>query len=273
MRNAETAAALDSELALLWWPGYALLRWQVNALYFPVPDSARAQVPPVLMVARLDAATPTLAQGLVDQALRAEQDGLNGKVYIDARGRKYNAGKDSGLGYNGYDESLRELARLLREKTTLEVVLNNRPELFQPGDCPEAALYCGWYKAAYVDAFTWNPGAIGYHIESFTATTLHQAKNTRWCNQMLQRGVAATLGPVGEPYLFGVPKPAEFFGSLLTGQWTLAECYYRTLLLNSWMMTLIGDPLYNPFRDRPQLSPADVKPSPAGGKKLWELKS
>jgi hypothetical protein len=36
------------------------------------------------------------------------------------------------------------------------------------------------------------------------------------------------------------------------------------------MMTLIGDPLYNPFRDRPHLSPEDVHPSPLGRKKVWE---
>jgi hypothetical protein len=87
---------------------------------------------------------------------------------------------------------------------------------------------------------------------------------------MLQRGVAATLGPVAEPYLAAFPRPAEFFGFLLTGRWTLVECYYRTLAFNSWMMTLLGDPLYNPFRDHPQLSPEDVQPSPLGSQPLWE---
>jgi uncharacterized protein (TIGR03790 family) len=208
----------------------------------------------------------------VDQALAAERDGLNGRMYLDARGLKYDPQADpSGTGYAGYDESLRELARLLQEKTKWEVVLDDRGELFQAGNCPNAALYCGWYSLAkYVDAFTWTPGAVAYHIASSEASTLHQPDSPVWCNQMLQRGVAATMGPVNEPYLHAFPRPAEFFASLLTGQWTLAECYYRTLLLNSWMMTLIGDPLYNPFRDRPQLSPEDVHPSPIGCKKVWE---
>ena len=78
-----------------------------------------------------------------------------------------------------------------------------------------------------------------------------------------EAGAAATLGPVAEPYTVGFPKPAEFFGLLTTGQYTLVECYYRTLLLNSWMTVLIGDPLYNPYAHSPKLKAEQVQPSPA----------
>lgn len=272
LHNGETQAALDSELSLLWWQRYGLYRWLINPLHFRAFEEARTQAPPTLMVSRLDAATPELARGLVDQALDAEREGLQGTFYIDARGLRYDPQADpTGSGYSGYDESLRELARLLQAKSSLPVVLDDREELFPPGSCPDAALYCGWYSVGhYVDAFNWVRGAVAYHIASFEATTLHAPESPVWCNQMLQRGVAATLGPVAEPYLAAFPRPAEFFGFLLTGQWTLAECYYRTLAFNSWMMTLLGDPLYNPFRDHPQLSPDDVQPSPQGSKPLWE---
>jgi hypothetical protein len=33
-------------------------------------------------------------------------------------------------------------------------------------------------------------------------------------------------------------------------------------------MTLIGDPLYNPYKKNPMVKAADVKPSPAKGKFL-----
>jgi uncharacterized protein (TIGR03790 family) len=272
LHNGETQAALDSELSLLWWQGYGLYRWLINPLHFRASEEARKQAPPTLMVARLDAATPELARGLVDQALAAEREGLRGTFYIDARGLRYDPQTDpTGSGYSGYDESLRELARLLQAKSPLPVVLDDREELFPPGSCPDAALYCGWYSVGhYVDAFTWVRGAVAYHIASLEATTLHAPESPVWCNQMLQRGVAATLGPVAEPYLAAFPRPAEFFGFLLTGRWTLVECYYRTLAFNSWMMTLLGDPLYNPFRDHPQLSPEDVQPSPLGSQPLWE---
>ena len=72
--------------------------------------------------------------------------------------------------------------------------------------------------------------------------------------------------PVAEPYTIGFPKPAEFFGFLVTGEYTLVECYSQTVLLASWMTTLVGDPLYNPYKATPKLRPAQVQPSPAGGK-------
>ena len=79
-----------------------------------------------------------------------------------------------------------------------------------------------------------------------------------------------TLGPVSEPYTIGFPKPAEFFGFLVTGEYTLVECYAKTLIFTSWQTTLIGDPLYNPYKKNPVLKVADVKPSPARGKYLFK---
>jgi hypothetical protein len=79
-------------------------------------------------------------------------------------------------------------------------------------------------------------------------------------------GVAATIGPVAEPYTVAFPKPAEFFGFLVTGKYTLVEAYSRSIFLTSWMMVLVGDPLYNPFARHGRLMPTDVLPSPAGTK-------
>ena len=98
------------------------------------------------------------------------------------------------------------------------------------------------------DAFDWQPGAIGYHMASGEASTLRRPDSQVWCKRMLEDGVCATLGPVAEPYLQSFPPPNEFFSALLTGEDTLVECYYRTKPFNSWIMTLIGDPLYRPFK-------------------------
>src|SRR6185295_18133595 len=94
-------------------------------------------------------------------------------------------------------------------------------------------------------------------------------KSKYWCKCLLENGVAATLGPVAEPYAVGFPKPAEFFGLLVTGKYTLVECYFYTLHFNSWMMTLVGDPLYRPYAAAPRLAPEQVKPSPKGGSFLF----
>jgi uncharacterized protein (TIGR03790 family) len=254
LRKNETQASFDSELSLVGWPDYPLFRWQPNPLYYRYDEVAEVRLK-TLMVSRLEAPTFELAKKLVDTAIAVEKTGLVGKVYLDARGMKFNPKTGKPGSYSAYDQSLRDLAERLRRHTKLEVVLNDEAKLFQEGDCPEAALYCGWYSLArYVDAFDWQPGAVGYHLASSEATTLRKPGSKVWCNAMLEDGICATLGPVGEPYLASFPLPDDFFSLLLTGRYTLAEVYYRTKPFNSWAMVLVGDPLYNPFKHKPPLA-------------------
>jgi uncharacterized protein (TIGR03790 family) len=267
LAKAETEAAVDSELMLLWWDAYPLYRWQANPLYWQVPEEARKKNPPVLMVSRLDGPSAALAMRLVDDAVAVEKQGLAGKVYVDARGIRYDPKKGDWFGYSGYDESLREMARLLEKEAKLPVTLDDKPALFEPGSCTDCALYCGWYSLGkYVDCCKFVRGAVAYHIASSEAVSLRNPKTRQWCKNLLDNGVVATLGPVAEPYTVGFPKPAEFFGFLVTGKYTLVECYSRTVMFSSWMTVLVGDPLYNPFRANPRLRPEQVRPSPAGSK-------
>jgi uncharacterized protein (TIGR03790 family) len=249
----ETGASLDSELALvLWSDDYELLRWQPNYLRAGYEVSPWRRMYPTIMVCRIDAPTPALARKLIDVAIATEKQGLQGKAYIDARGLTKPDGPTPLSGsYEDYDRALLTTARGLQEQTTVPTVLDESPELFSAGECPDAALYCGWYSLAkYVDAFDWKPGAVAYHLASGEAETLHMPDSQVWCKRMIEDGVAATMGPVYEPYLAAFPRPEQFFGLLLQGELTLVECYYRTLPYNSWMMTLIGDPLYRPFVNR-----------------------
>ena len=266
-----TAAAVDSELMLLWWPKYELTRWVNNPLYWQVSDEARKKSPTVVLACRLDGPTPDIAKRLVDDSLEAEASGLTGKAYFDARGQKFDVKKQNQwTGYEGYDESFREAAGLMT-KAGFDVTLDDKDAVFAPNTCPNAALYAGWYShAKFVDSCTFVKGAVAWHLASSEATTLRRKDSPVWCPNLLKKGVAATMGPVGEPYTVGFPKPAEFFGFLVTGEYTLVECYARTTLLTSWMTTLIGDPLYNPFAKAPKLKPADVFPSPKGSKVVKE---
>ena len=86
---------------------------------------------------------------------------------------------------------------------------------------------------------------------------------------LLIDGAAATIGPVGEPYTIGFPKPEEFYGFLVTGEYTLVESYARSQLFTSWMMVLVGDPLYNPYAKTPKLKSWEVLPSPRGAAKIF----
>lgn len=261
LEKNETYSSFDGELSLIRQNDYPLDRWQPNLLYHGFGGRAGGEQS-VVMVARLAAPTLALAKGLVDKAVATEAKGLSGKVYLDARGMTLEAEKTQPGSYESYDQSIRDLAERLKKHTALEVVLNDKPELFQPGECPDAALYCGWYSLAkYVDAFEWRPGAIGYHLASSEAATLQKPDATVWCSAMIEDGVTATLGPVYEPYLFSFPEPDEFFSLLLTGKHTLVEVYYRTQPFNSWVMVLVGDPLYNPFKNSPALEEANLPDS------------
>ncbi len=94
-----------------------------------------------------------------------------------------------------------------------------------------------------MDAFDWQKGSVGYHIASSECTTLKGSSNV-WCKKMLDKGVAATIGPVGEPYVQSFPDPQIFFHYLTEEYMTLAEAYLISLPYLSWKMVLVGDPLY-----------------------------
>lgn len=272
LSHAESQAAVDSELMLLWWDKYELRRWQMNLNHFQVPAKAREGKPAVLLTCRLDGPSPAVVKRMIDDAVAVEKEGLKGKVYVDARGIRFDPkGPDTGHGYGGYDESMREMAALLKEPGKLEVVLDDKPALFAPGSCPECALYCGWYSHAnFIDCCQFVKGAVAWHLASSEAVSLRRPDVKFWCKNLLEKGACATLGPVGEPYTVGFPKPAEFFGFLATGKYTLAECYGKTVLFASWMGTLVGDPLYNPYKANPRLKADDVKPSPKGGRSAFD---
>lgn len=251
-------AAVDSELSMLWYGQYPTAGWVNNPLHWAVQQAlAGRQTPPLLMTSRLDGPRPELGARMLRDSIAAERTGLVGTAYVDAGGPARLAAVGEAM-----DNRLKALAALISDNTRLRVVLDTKPTVFPAGACPDASLYVGWYSLRkYVPAFTWARGAVGYHIASFEATALRDPNSTEWCPQMIANGIAATIGPVEEPFLGAFPLPDEFFALLLTGQYTLAECYWRTLPFTSWQMILLGDPLYRPFAANPQL---DVKSLPPG---------
>ena len=248
--HKDAAASVDSELCVLWLDPreYSPHGRIPNPFYaWHRPQQKQEDMPyPLLMVSRIDAPTPDLAKQLIDRAIMAEQMGLAGKVYLDARGLK----RKQALGYGDYDQSLRNLGRFIENHTTYPVILENSKKRFRhPGDAPDVALYAGWYRLRhYEDAFSFNPGAIGYHIASGEAISIHRPREKGWCKNALERGITATIGPTSEPYLDAFPKPSEFFGLILSGRYSLIEAYYLSIRHVSWRMVLFGDPLYNPWK-------------------------
>jgi uncharacterized protein (TIGR03790 family) len=250
-RKLFQGAAIDSELALVREDLFPLEGWLPKKYFIGFQGKETKNFPQkVILTSRLDGPSEKVVRRIIDDSLQTEKEGLYGKAYFDARWPDPGDKKISGMGYAFYDRAIHNAARLLEKSKRMPVIIDSKEELFQPGQCPDAALYCGWYSLArYVDAFSWVRGAIGFHIASAECTTLKKKGSQVWCKMMLEKGVAATLGPVAEPYVNAFPIPDLFFSLLAGGHLTLTECYALSNPYWSWQMVLIGDPLYCPFKD------------------------
>ena len=241
-------AAVDSELALVLVEEYPLENWLPNPFFLPFQGQDNLlKRNDVLIVSRLDGPRAETVRRVIDDTVAVERRGLHGTACFDARWDKPGPGKNIN-GYALYDASLHYAAQNLKDYGPLPVIIDDRPELFDEGVCPDTALYSGWYSLAnYIDVFNWVQGSIGFHIASSECATLKRENSQVWCKRMLEEGVAATIGPVYEPYVQAFPMPDLFFTKLVEGYLTLGEVYLISLPFLSWQMVMIGDPLYLPF--------------------------
>jgi len=237
-------ASVDSELAVLGIPeakpGGLFPNPYFNRFTPALEDTI---FPGILFPARLDGPDPVTVRRMIDDAILAEQRGLWGWAYVDARGITQGD-------YAEGDTWLRHLAASLRS-FGVPVIFDNEPPTFQ-GNFPitDAALYFGWYSGQvdgpFADAaFRFVPGAVAVHLHSFSAATLRSA-SANWCGPLLDRGAAATLGNVYEPYLT-LTACLDIFQNRLMAGFTLAESGYMSQRALSWMGVVIGDPLYRPY--------------------------
>jgi uncharacterized protein (TIGR03790 family) len=111
-------------------------------------------------------------------------------------------------------------------------------------------LYTGWYNYYnYQDWFNWARGAIGWNLDSLSGASFRNA-STAWGTNIINRGAAASLGAVGEPYLTGHTRPDIFMHYILNGYSFAEAAYYSSPTAGGgtpWMMAFDGDPLYSPF--------------------------
>src|SRR6202021_3526635 len=128
------------------------------------------------------------------------------------------------------------------------VTENSNPQEFgtpPAPNCPNAALYSGWYSLNhYNNAFTWNTGAIGFHLDSLSAADPRTVPN--WSANAIQHGITATSGAVAEPFLQGLAQPDGVFLNLLEGA-NLGDSFLRNEAWIKWIILNIGAPLYLPF--------------------------
>jgi uncharacterized protein (TIGR03790 family) len=202
----------------------------------------------VLIVTRLDAATPELARGLVDKALQAETDGLWGRAYFDLRNITDPA-------YKPGDDWIRNAAQISR-LVGFDTIVDENSSVW-PASFPmdHIAIYMGWYTETVAGPFTlpqveFMPGAFAYHLHSYSAASLRTTTNN-WVGPLLGKGATCTMGAVDEPYLGGTPEVGVFAGRWLYFGFTFGEAACAAQPVLSWQTTVVGDPLYRPFGKSP----------------------
>jgi uncharacterized protein (TIGR03790 family) len=244
------AAAVDSELALL--PVFGLPKGgYVPNIFF---DDQMAGIKRVgaelarnmILVTRLDGPQPSDVRRMIDDCLEAEKNRLAGLAVVDSRGLT-----DVKDGYTSGDIWLRA-ARNSLVQDGWDVKFDDKPDVLPATDpCNHVALYLGWYHDVAIGPWVtppnrFVPGAIAYHLHSFSASTVRSA-TANWVGPLIAHGADATMGMVYEPYLALTPHEDIFVRRLLHGDY-FAEAAYASERGLSWMLTVVGDPLYRPFR-------------------------
>lgn len=238
-------ACVDSEIAVLGRFTRAISGPISNPYFRSYQRFADAEMPWMMLVARLDAPTGGTVRRMITDSIAAEKNGLWGRCYVDARG--LNAAADP---MAEGDAWIRRIARADGAPLRLPTVFDNRPAIFSTNyPMTAAALYFGWYTQDVAGPFTredfhFQPGAVAFHLHSFSATSARDPAHW-WVAPLLQKGAAATLGNVYEPYL-GLTTHFDLFAARLFDGSTLAESAYAGTPGLSWMNVVIGDPLYRP---------------------------
>jgi len=245
-------AAVDSELAFLPMietklPIAGPLR---NWTYGATNTALLHPTNGILIVARLDGPSASIARGLVDKALEAESDGLWGRAYFDTR-------NTAEPGMKQGDDWIRGAAEICR-RLGYETLVDTNGATF-PADFPmsQIAVYIGWYAEHACGPFAqpkveFMPGAFAYHLHSFSGDSV-RSTTLRWVGPFLAKGVTATMGCVAEPYLAGTPDVAIFAARFFYQGFSFGEAACVSQPVMSWQTTVVGDPLYRPFSKNPDV--------------------
>ncbi|MES2308504.1 MAG: TIGR03790 family protein [Verrucomicrobiota bacterium] len=244
---SSNAAAVDSELAL--FPIYGTPRTGPLRNPFYQPDIGRRydvfDSDQMILVGRLDGPTPMIVRRMMKESIEAEENRLVGRACLDLRGIN-----DPKNPYAQGDQWLKD-AEISLKKHGFPLDKDVKAELF-PDWLPwnQIGIYLGWYEGnaqgPFMKSRCFSTGAIAYHIHSTSASTL-RSSTANWAGPLLASGATATMGCVYEPYLDMTPHLDIFMKRLLEG-YSFGEAAYASQKVLSWMTTVVGDPLYTPFK-------------------------
>lgn len=242
-----TNAAVDSELSLITFRGLPTQGFVGNLFWSEQKIRGFNQyfADYLIMVTRLDGPTAKDVRRMISDAVLVERTELSGRAYFDARGIKNR--KDA---YYLGDKWIRGTARIVKA-SGFETTLDENGSIYKTRlPWENVGMYAGWYEWNAKGPFTrpgflFRPGAVAYHIHSFSAQTIRDPQKN-WVGPLISRGATATMGCVYEPYLQFTPNVEVFYTCLLQGL-TFGEAAYHSQSVLSWMTTMVGDPLYRPF--------------------------
>jgi len=232
-------ASVDGEIALLLAPPNTTMTAFIPNPYFGKSSVSKSDANRILRVSRLDGPTKEDVIRLIDRTLEAERIGLMGRAYIDTGGPHENG--DTWIRAAG---EIAEAAYFDMDYESSKRPMDHRDRLDAP------AIYMGWYRPhAYAQ---WReprwpvpPGAIAFHLHSFSATSVRETKT--WLGAFVSQGYCAMVGNVFEPYLEFTHRPQLLLAHLVAGG-NFGEAVMRSMPALSWQTVAIGDPLYRPFK-------------------------
>ncbi len=233
-------AAVDSELAMFGVEGVPVEGGLQNRFYQSKTGIAEANLPFLVLTARIDAATYATCERMIRDAAETEKTGLWGMAYVDIA--------------NKFPQGDQWLETVVAEnaRAGIPTVVDRFNDTY-PKNYPmrDAALYHGWYdwnvSGPFLNPrFRFRKGAVAMHLHSFSAEQLtHASKN--WSAPLLERGAPVTIGNVFEPYLHLTHDFGILHRNLLAGD-TWVEACWKAMPVTSWQGIVLGDPLYRPFR-------------------------
>nr|MBR9810087.1 TIGR03790 family protein [bacterium] len=239
----QNEASIDSELSLMGVSNHPIGGVIPNPCYNKEISAATNPSEFMVMVGRIDANTYDHCNRMILDALDVEKEGLWGMTYLDlwTRGGSYKLG----------DDWIENITKASINSATPTIVDRMKNTFVTNYPMRDAAVYFGWYtqhrNGPFLnDQMKFKKGAIAAHLHSFSgAQLLNPAKN--WSVGLIDRGAAATLGNVWEPYL-GFTHRFDIFYDRLLKKYSLVEAAYMSINVLSWQNIVIGDPLYRPFK-------------------------
>lgn len=194
------------------------------------------------LATRLDGYILSDAKALITNSLKAKR--ANGTFLLDLDPRRDKEG------YTAINESMREAAKLLRQRG-YEVVLDSSLD-FVGGERNLMGYYSwgsndGSFSSFLYRSLRFRPGAIAETAVSTSARTFNRTTGGQsLIADLIENGVTGVKGYVSEPFTPALCRAHILFDRYTQGR-NLAESFWAATPFIQWKDLVIGDPLCAPY--------------------------